>query len=121
MQTFLRKNALMLCCAAVLLVASAATAQEKAVPAADKNVNILGRRDLGAIVQQQHLDSYWLDQRMWYEYGYRPQVKMQRLHYPNYLPDGYYVGPDWTIKDKLELGDPAAKYKLQWGKDGTWH
>ncbi|QDU46792.1 hypothetical protein [Symmachiella dynata] len=83
--------------------------------------NILGRRDLGAIVKQQDLDSYWLDQRAWYEYGYRPHVNLDRIHYPPRGVNSYSTGPAWEVGDKLDLGDPAAKYKIQLGKDGTWH
>ncbi len=98
--------------------------------AADPNLeeeereNILGKRDLEGIVQQQNLDSYWMSERMWHEYGYRSHVNMQKTKWPGKLPAGmknYYYGPSWQIKDKLDLGDPEAKFKVQWGKDGTWH
>ncbi len=111
-----------------LFCGALALAPFASLAAADPNLkeqeNILGRRDLQQIVQKQELDSYWLDQRMWYEYGYRPHVDMQRVHWPTKLPKSlkpYYYGPSWKIKDKLDLGDPKAKFAIQWGKHGTWH
>jgi len=107
--------------AAIVLIPMATLSAQGVNP---KDENILAPRDLKQIVQSQELDSYWLDQRMWYEYGYRPHVKMQKVYWPRKLPadmKNYVYGPDWRIDHKLDLGDPAAKYKVQWGKDGTWH
>ena len=93
-------------------VSSSGTAQEAA-----------GGDDLTGAVDKQDLDSYWLDQNMWAEYGYRPHVKAQVTPFVNLPTYGHSTGAYayGTDLPTPSLQNPYDKTKIQLTKYGTWH
>jgi hypothetical protein len=82
--------------------------------------------DLGIRVRQQNLDSYWLENRTWAEYGYRPTQLTTVNRFTN-LPS-VFAGKDYyaygttnpTITPKWIVGR-TSKDAVQMTKYGTWH
>ncbi len=82
-----------------------------------------GADDLSRAVHQQDLDSYWLDQRKWMAYGYRPHLKANYRHFtnlPDYSPNHNYYSYGITYPAP-PLKDPLNKKHIQLTKYGTWH
>lgn len=82
-----------------------------------------GAGDLSEAVRKQDLDSYWLDQKKWMAYGYRPQIKAKATpwaKYPSYFAgkDSYTYGSDLPAPN---LKNPYDKKNIQLTKYGTWH
>ncbi len=79
--------------------------------------------NLSRAVQRQDLDSFWLEQRKWMAYGYRPRVKAHLTPFTN-LPSysagrNYYsYGVDLPAPS---LKNPYDKKSVQLTKYGTWH
>ena len=82
--------------------------------------------DLGIRVRQQNLDSYWLENRTWAEYGYRPHVTSHLTPFTSlpspYAGKNYYSWgtnePAATMNDILGR---SSKSDIQMTKYGTWH
>jgi hypothetical protein len=113
--TFFKKTLFVAVFAFAALFASGGSAQDDE-----------GLGDLGIRVRQQNLDSYWLENRTWAEYGYRPHVTTNVTRFTN-LPSvfagrNYYaygtVPP--VITPQSIVGRPA-KADIQMTKYGTWH
>lgn len=82
-----------------------------------------GSDELSRAIHKQDLDSYWLDQNMWMEYGYRPHVKAHLTPFtslPTYgqSTGAYSFGTDLRASS---LADPYDKQNVQLTKHGTWH
>jgi hypothetical protein len=83
--------------------------------------------DLGLTVRQDDLDSFWLDNRNWYWYGYRPYTKIHISRFDPSLPTwssaaasgGYSFGINEPAGNASWEGGPATKFQLT--KYGTWH
>lgn len=82
-----------------------------------------GADDLSSAVRSQELDSYWLDQKKWMAYGYRPHIQANLAPFTN-LPSytankNYYsYGTDLPAPS---LENPYDKASVQLTKYGTWH
>ena len=105
---------LLLLGAVTLLWVSGGSAQQDSVGA------------LGATVQQDDLDSYWLDSHNWYWYGYRPYTKAHISRFAPGLPTyysgnsaGYSFGMNESAGNAPWEGGPPVKFQLS--KYGTWH
>jgi hypothetical protein len=82
--------------------------------------------DLGLTVRQDNLDSYWLDQRNWISYGYRPYSKVHLTRFMGNLPTwssaggkGYSFGINESAGDAPWEGGPPTQFQMT--KYGTWH
>src|SRR5262245_54300234 len=70
-------------------------------------------------------DSYWLDNRVWLFYGFRPHTTKATRFEPS-LPtwatgkQGYSFGMNQSPSDKPWYGT-SAEYPVQLPKAGTWH
>ncbi len=82
-----------------------------------------GADDLSQAVRSQDLDSFWLEQRKWMAYGYRPQVKAKLTPFTN-LP-AYSAGKNYYSYGidlpTPSLENPYDKKRVQLTKFGTWH
>lgn len=82
--------------------------------------------DLGIRVRQENVDSYWMENRTWAEYGYRPTQTTSVKQFTN-LPS-YFAGKDYysygttppEITPKWIVGR-TDKDAVQMTKYGTWH
>jgi hypothetical protein len=99
--------------AAALLCVSGGAAQQDSVG------------DLGLTVRQGDLDSFWLDQRNWLSYGYRPYTKVHLTRFMGNLPswsagrNSYSFGMNESAGDAPWEGGPPTKFQMT--KYGTWH
>jgi hypothetical protein len=82
--------------------------------------------DYGLTVRQDNLDSFWLDQRNWLSYGYRPYEKAHVSRFMGGMPSwtssagkGYSFGMNESAGDAPWEGGPPTK--IQMTKYGTWH
>lgn len=79
--------------------------------------------DLSRAVDSQDLDSYWLDQRMWTEYGYKPHASAQPTRFTN-LPS-YFAGKNYYASGinmpTPSMMDPLNKNSTQIIGPGVWH
>jgi hypothetical protein len=80
--------------------------------------------DLGLAARQDDLDSFWLETRNWYWYGYRPHaVHLSRFdsNLPNWNTgtSGYSFGINEPAGNAPWQGGPSTPFQLT--KHGTWH
>jgi hypothetical protein len=97
---------------ALILFSLAGSAQDEA-----------GVDDLSRVVHSQDLDSYWSDQAMWTEFGYRPHVQAQTTPFTS-LPS-YFAGKNYysfgTDLSSPNIDNPLDKTTIQQSPNGTWH
>jgi hypothetical protein len=83
---------------------------------------------LNNTVRQDDLDSFWLDNKNWYWYGYRPYTKVHLSRYAPSMPtwytpsradSGYSFGINESAGNAPWEGGPPGKFQLT--KYGTWH
>lgn len=82
-----------------------------------------GADDLSEAVRNQDLDSYWLEQRKWAAYGYRPQIKGKITSFdnlPSYSAHKNYYSYGGELPQPT-LANPYDKKSIQLTKYGTWH
>jgi hypothetical protein len=81
--------------------------------------------DLRLAVQQDDLDSFWLESRNWYWYGYRPYTHVHLSRYAGNMPtwstgtQGYSFGINEPAGNAPWEGGPQVPFQLT--KNGTWH
>jgi hypothetical protein len=81
--------------------------------------------DTRLLAEQDDLDSYWLDSRLWNWYGYRPYTKTHISRFEPSLPTwstgttGYSYGMNESAGNAPWEGGPPVKFQLQ--NNGTWH
>jgi hypothetical protein len=82
-----------------------------------------GADQFSRAIRSQDLDSFWLDQNMWMQYGYRPRFNTQLTPFTN-LPS-YSAGQnDYSYGTTLpapSVANPLDKKSIQLTKYGTWH
>jgi hypothetical protein len=83
--------------------------------------------DLGLAARQDDLDSYWLDTRVWAEYGYRPYAKVHTTRFMSSLPSNWTgrTSYSWGMNSPSTLSAPweggPSTGPVQLTKYGTWH
>lgn len=83
--------------------------------------------DLGLRVRKERLDSYYLDHRIWEQYGYRPYATTQIRRFESSLPtytagkDYYSYGTMLPVPSAEKIGAASSKRSIQLTKYGTWH
>lgn len=106
---------------AVVFGVSGGTAQEGRTRSGESTLG-----DLGLRVRQENLDSYWLENRTWAEYGYRPHAMTHQTRFTSlpspYAGRNYYAWGDQPQAHRIyeSVGRPY-KEDVQLSKYGLWH
>ena len=111
--TVLKMSVALVVALAALLRVSGGSAQQDSVG------------DLGLTARQDDLDSFWLDSRNWYWYGYRPYTKVHMSRFMGGMPtwssgqNSYSFGINEPAGNAPWEGGPKVPFQLT--KYGTWH
>jgi hypothetical protein len=82
--------------------------------------------DMRVRVHKENLDSFWLEQSMWQQYGFRPYVTLHVHQFGGRLANSAYPGFTFygitmpAVSAKA-INAESSKRRIQLARYGTWH